>query len=61
MGACHLCAEQTHIPDEQIVDHLRLLHPDEWADGFDRWPDDEIVVNDLTLNPSDFGEARADG
>lgn len=34
--------------------HLRLLHPDVWGDGPERWDDGEPVVIDTTLQPEDF-------
>jgi hypothetical protein len=39
-----------------ILDHIRLLHPGAWDDGFDRWPDGTMVVLDPTLQPADFGD-----
>ena len=40
-GHCHLCPED--VPD--IVEHLRLLHPAEYGDGPERWPDGTIVFH----------------
>lgn len=50
---CHLC-HTTGLASAELLDHLRLLHPDAWGDGPDRWPDGEAVVVDLTLRPEDF-------
>lgn len=37
-----------------IEDHARLLHPAQWGDGPERWPDGTPVVYDTTLEPEDF-------
>lgn len=54
MVTCLLCqpAENT---GPHILDHIRLLHPDAWDGGFDRWPDGTMVVLDEALQPADFG------
>ncbi len=54
MATCHLCAEQPYIPDRDIHHHLRLLHPDEWGDGPECWPDGDIVIYDTTLEPHEW-------
>lgn len=38
----------------EILEHLRVLHPDLYGDGPDRWPDGRIAVYDTTLEPRDF-------
>jgi hypothetical protein len=48
---CHLCHE-TNPPD--LLDHIRIQHPDAWGDGPQRWPDGETVIVDTTLEPGDF-------
>jgi hypothetical protein len=53
MGACHLCPEMP--PDTELLDHLRVMHPDAYGDGPLRWPDGGVVVVDETVEPSDFG------
>ena len=55
MATCLLCAED--YPDVEILDHLRVIHPDVWGDGPERWPDGRIVVYDETLTPHDFRDA----
>lgn len=50
---CHLC-HQTGLPTADLLDHIRLIHPAAWAEGFERWPDGAPVVVDLTLDPQDF-------
>jgi len=52
MGHCLLCDE--HVNDADLLDHLRVLHPDEYGDGPERWPDGEIVFYDQTLEPGEF-------
>jgi hypothetical protein len=53
---CALCPEVvTGI--NAADDHLRLMHPDEYGTGPERWPDGAVVLEDHTLDPSDFGSA----
>ena len=54
MAACNLCG--AHPPDSEVGDHLRLFHPDAFAD-IERWPDGRYVIYDDTLQPGDFGGA----
>jgi len=50
---CGLCPEVvTGI--NAADDHLRLVHPDEYGDGPERWADGGVVIHDLTLDPGDF-------
>lgn len=49
---CEECKEWT----DDILRHLSINHPDVWAEGFERWPDGEIVVIDDTITPEDFNE-----
>lgn len=59
MATCHLCpSDDNEIADTEVLDHLRVMHPDQYRDGPDRWPDGEVVVNDLTLSPDDFTGGR---
>lgn len=44
---------------EQVNDHIRVLHPDTYGTGPERWPDNGIVVYDDTLEPTEFGDAGA--
>jgi hypothetical protein len=55
MATCHMCptADQ-QVPDDEMLDHLRVIHPDVWGDGPELWPDGEIVVHDRTVQPGDF-------
>lgn len=39
---------------EASNDHLRVMHPDEYGDGPERWPDGSLVVYDDTLEPGEF-------
>ena len=62
---CHLCGHDEKPADENMgadlrlmVDHLRVMHPEEYGDGPERWPDGGIVLHDDTLEPSDFGGER---
>jgi len=51
-GTCNLCGER--LPLEQVIEHLRVMHPDDYGDGPATWPDGEPVVIDTTLAPEDF-------
>lgn len=57
---CYLCGHQSERPEtltedvQQMDDHLRVMHPDEYGDGPERWPDGGIVIHDTTLEPRDF-------
>lgn len=39
---------------DAIDDHLRVMHPDEYGDGPQRWPDGQIAVVDTTIDTRDF-------
>lgn len=54
MGVCYLHQPPEAVPDVELLDHLRVLHPDVWGDGPQRWPDGRVVVFDATLEPGDF-------
>lgn len=48
-GYCHLCdAPLTPGRLDAILDHVRVIHPDQWGDGPERWPDDGLVYDDTT-------------
>lgn len=51
-ATCELCGE-TH-PADRILDHLRAIHPDQYGDGPEHWPDGQVVIIDTTLTPEDF-------
>lgn len=55
MGHCNVCP--TDVPDLELHDHFRDVHPDLWAD-LARWPDGAPVVHDATLAPADFQTAN---
>lgn len=52
MATCELCGEQPD--DAELLDHLRVMHPTEYGDGPERWPDGSLVVYDDTLMPGEF-------
>lgn len=39
---------------DEILDHLRLMHPDKYDGGPDRLPDGSMMIWDETLEPEDF-------
>jgi hypothetical protein len=48
-----MCNPAGAVPDQELVDHMRVVHPDRW-DQVERWPDGRVVVVDHTLEPGDF-------
>lgn len=52
---CRLCLDNTPRSPIEILDHLRVVHPDVYGDGPERWPDGQLVIHDETLTPDDFG------
>lgn len=45
---CHLCHESIEAvvdPLEDVVEHLRVAHPDDYGDGFERWSDGSLVIH----------------
>jgi hypothetical protein len=55
MAICFVCQPNEVLHDPEMLDHLRVVHPEVWGDGPQRWPDGRIVVYDTTLTPGDFG------
>jgi hypothetical protein len=53
-GWCAICQEP--VPTQDLLGHLRVMHPEQYGDGPERWPDGRPVVVDTTLTPDDFGE-----
>lgn len=53
-ATCHLC-EPPEAALPNLLEHLRLFHPDVYGDGLAAWPDGGLVVVDATLDPADFG------
>lgn len=54
---CELCDWEQ--PDElggleAGVDHIRVMHPDLYGDGPERWPDGGLVIHDDDPDPSDL-------
>lgn len=55
MATCHACPpEDQFVPDYDMLDHLRVHHPDLYGDGPERWPDGQVVIHDMTLAVGDF-------
>jgi hypothetical protein len=52
MATCHLCGG-IHIPDRDLIDHLRILHPDHYGE-IERWPDGDVVIYDTTTEPYEW-------
>jgi hypothetical protein len=59
-GHCYLCCEDITPGDpESLLDHGRLIHPDQYGDGPERWPDGGLVYTDETDYTAD--EAQRSG
>jgi hypothetical protein len=43
MTTCWLCKPSAQIPTSEIMEHVRLLHPDQYEE-YETWPDGEFVV-----------------
>lgn len=44
-GSCEVCGDPI-VPGtlNDILDHLRVMHPDEYGDGPEMWPDGGPVI-----------------
>lgn len=49
---CLLC-NYAAMDWDDIVEHIRVLHPEYWSDP-ERWPDGRLVIVDETLEAEDF-------
>lgn len=43
-GYCHVCEQP--VPSAELLDHLRVMHPEQYGDGPQRWPDGALVIID---------------
>lgn len=43
-GHCNVCDEP--VPSDELLDHLRVVHPEQYGDGPERWPDGGLVIHD---------------
>lgn len=50
MATCYLCP--VLLSDADLLGHLARHDTEAW----ERWPDGDLVVVDMTLEPSDFEE-----
>lgn len=53
---CRLCPDEVTRSPMEMLDHLRVLHPHEYGDGPEMWPDGGIVVYDADPDPDDIRE-----
>jgi hypothetical protein len=58
-GICHLCNEP--VAGEEILDHLRVVHPDVYGDGPPRWPDGRLAIPVLPADARRFEEDQLTG
>lgn len=56
MATCHLCSER--VPDEDVLEHLRLFHPGAYGTGPETWPDGGWVIEDRSYETPADTEAR---
>ena len=55
MAHCFFCGDDT--PDPKILEHLRIMHPEAYGEGPQRWPDGGLVIVDATdYSPDDVAE-----
>lgn len=52
MGECRICRPPEPVPDRALLDHLRVLHPDQWAE-LAAWPDGSLVLEEPDADPGD--------
>ena len=56
---CHICPDDVPRSPLEILDHFRIVHPEIYGDGPERWPDGGLVIEDDTLTPDDFTRGRS--
>jgi hypothetical protein len=54
-ATCLLCQPPAVI-GAGILEHLLTVHPEQYGDGPETWPDGGLAVTDLTLEPDDFND-----
>lgn len=54
MAKCELCGERK--PATDMLDHIRVMHPDQYGDGPERWPDGTVLIYE-DPDEEDFGHA----
>lgn len=52
LGHCFVCHEP--VTNREILNHIRLIHPDEYGDGPDLWPDGRVVIEDADVTPEEI-------
>lgn len=50
MATCNLCSGSPQLPDGEMADHLRTVHPEVATDGTRR-SDDSTIVRDSAQAP----------
>lgn len=60
---CRVCQPAREFPAGEILDHLRNLHPAEYGDGPECWPDGGFVImpDGEAMNEALADLERADG
>jgi hypothetical protein len=53
VGECRICEPPEPVPDHDLVDHVRVLHPAVW-DALARWPDGAVVISYDEFGPDDI-------
>jgi hypothetical protein len=50
VATCDLCEPSTYVPTDEIMEHVRLLHPDQYEE-YETWPDGKFVMFEETTEP----------
>lgn len=57
---CNVCQEEFEDGDiDVLLDHLRVMHPEQYGDGPLRWPDGQLVVMKDNITTEDFEDEEA--
>lgn len=56
-GHCHLCDED--VPTSDLLGHLRVLHPNIYGNGPERWPDGAPVLEEGHISMATFEDGLA--
>jgi hypothetical protein len=57
-GVCLVCDDD--VPSVELVDHIRVMHPDEYGDGPLLWADGRRVVFDGDPDTADAPRVRSE-
>lgn len=52
-GTCHLCEPAADVPTVDLVNHIRVMHPDQY-EPVECWPDGAPVVTYDEITPENI-------